>query len=166
MVDQARQVERAPGWGMSMLAGAGAGIVAAAAAVGLEALVGARLPPRASTAWSSFVAGLAGGALYAVLARTGRRPVPTLWGISLAIATIDSLLIAGLPMPAGRGPRTWIPIVGLVVPLRQLGALVGLGHFGSERFPVAYLWVATAVHYITAVAVSLLVPWWAGARRR
>src|SRR5579884_1851640 len=106
MVDQARQVERAPGWGMSMRAGAG--IVAAAAAVGLEALVGARLPPRASTAWSSFVAGLAGGALYAVLARTGRRPVPTLWGISLAIATIDSLLIAGLPMPAGRGPRTWI----------------------------------------------------------
>lgn len=92
-------------------------------------------------------------------------PIPpslvALWVITLAIATIDSLLIATLPYALGPNPSIGIPVVGLIVPVRQLLALVGIGHFGTRHFPAQYLLAAAMTHYITAVAVSLLVPWWA-----
>lgn len=152
---------QAPSWLAVVLAGAGAGVVAAVLCVAVEAVTGSRLPPRVATAWSAFVAGILGGLLYGVLARTTRRPVAALWVLTLAVATVDSLLIGTLPLPAGPGPSTGIPIVGLVVPLRMLGALVGLGHFSARHFPSQFLAIDTAVHYITAVVVALCVPWWA-----
>jgi hypothetical protein len=153
-------VRAVPGWGASVLAGIGAGVVAAVACVAAEIALRAQLPPRVPTLWSAFVAGILGGLLYGWLARAVRRPVAVLWATTLAIATIDSLLIAALPPASGRGPSIGIPIAGLVAPLRQLLALVGIGHLGTRRIPAAALFAFTATHYITAVSVSLLVPWW------
>ncbi len=154
-------VRAVPSWGASVLAGIGAGVVAAVACVGAEIALHASLPPRVPTLWSAFVAGILGGLLYGWLARVVRRPVAALWVIALVVATIDSLLIAALPPASGRGPSIGVPIVGLVAPLRQLLALVGIGHLGTRRFPASSLFAFTATHYITAVSVSLLVPWWA-----
>jgi hypothetical protein len=50
---------------------------------------------------------------------------------------------------------------GLVTPVRQMLALIGVRHFGTRRFPQEYLTVVTVIHYISAVAVAVLVPWWA-----
>ena len=154
-------VHAGPSWGTSVLAGIGAGAVAAMACVGTEIALHSALPPRVPTLWSAFVAGILGGVLYAWLARVVRRPEAALWAIALVIATIDSLLVAFLPAASGRGPSIGIPIVGLVAPLRQLLALVGIGHLGTRHFPASSLLAFTATHYITAVTVSLLVPWWA-----
>lgn len=111
------------------------------------------------------MAGVLGGLLYAWLSRTAARPALALWIISLALATIDSLLIATLPLPAGSSAPLGIPIVGLVVPVKQVLALIGIAHFGTRRFPAPSLPADAAVHYVTAVVVSLLVPWWAGRKR-
>jgi hypothetical protein len=111
------------------------------------------------------VAGALGGLLYGWLSRISRRPVAALWVITLVVATIDSLLIAALPLPVGPNPSTGIPIVGLVVPIRQLFALVGIGRLGTHHFPAAYIAADTGTHYVTAAAVSLLVPSWARSRR-
>jgi hypothetical protein len=154
-------VRAVPSWGTSVLAGIGAGAVAAVACVGAEMALRANFPPRVPTVWSAFVAGILGGLLYGWLARVVRRPAAALWAIALVVATVDSVLIAALPAASGRGPSIGIPIVGLVAPLRQLLALVGVGHLGTRRFPASALVSLTATHYVTAIAVSLLVPWWA-----
>lgn len=155
-----------PGWGRSILAGAGAGVVAALAGVGAEVALRSSEPPHIATAWSAFIAGILGGILYGVLGRLTRSPAPALWVTTLVIATIDSALIWAVPFATGRGPSTGVPIVGLVAPARQLLALAGMGHLGTRHFPAQYIVAATATHYITAVAVSLLVPRWAGPRKR
>jgi hypothetical protein len=155
-----------PGWGRCLLAGAGAGLVGALASVAVEVAMHAPLPPRLPTLWSAFVAGVLGGLLYGVLTRAVRRPVAALWGLALALATIDSLLTATLPFAAGPNPSLGIPIVGLVVPLRQVLALAGIGHLGTRSFPKAWLAADTMTHYATAVAASILVPWWARPRGR
>ncbi len=162
----ATRVPVAPSWGACVLAGAGAGVVAAMACAGAEVALRAQLPPRVPTLWSAFVAGILGGLLYGLLARMVRRPVVAFWVIALVVATIDSLLIAALPAASGRGPSIGVPIVGLVAPLRQLLALVGIGHLGTRRFPASSLLAFTATHYITAAVVSLLVPWWARPKAR
>lgn len=156
-----RRDPAAPGWATSLAAGAVAGVVAALVSVGLQIATLSFVPPLVTTLWSAFVAGILGGLLYGVLCRTVRRPVPVLWVVTLVLATIDSLLIAMLPGASGRGPNLGIPFSGLTAPVRQILALLGMGHLGTRRFPQAYLPVATAVHYIVAVAVALLVPWWA-----
>jgi hypothetical protein len=160
------QIGAGPGWGISVLAGAGAGVAAAFAAVGIEAAMHSPLPPRTATLWSAFVAGVLGGIVYAWLGRMSRRPATWLWAISLTIATIDSLLIADVPLPSGRGPSVGIPIAGLLVPLRQLLTFLGIGHLGIRYFPKQYLSVSILTHYVTAVAVSALVPLWVRGRRR
>jgi hypothetical protein len=142
-----------------------AGIVAALLSVGLEIATLSPVPPHVATFWSAFVAGILGGLLYGVLCRTVRHPVVALWVITLVLATIDSLLIAMLPGAAGRSPNLGISLSGLTTPLRQILALVGIGHFGTRRYPQAYLIVVTVIHYITAVAVAVLVPWWAKPRQ-
>jgi hypothetical protein len=101
------------------------------------------------------------GLLYALLGRLVRRPAAALWALSLAIATVDSLLIAMFPLPAGHGIHAGIPIDGLIVPVRQLAALVGVGRFGGRHFPAAFLPADTVLHFIPAVAVGLFVPRWA-----
>jgi len=85
-------------------------------------------------------------------------------GVSLGIATLDNLLIALLPLPGGHDPTLGIPIDGLVIPLRQMAALTGFGHFATGYFPAAKLPVDIIMHYVPAVAVAALVPWWAGFR--
>jgi len=149
----------------SLVAGMVAGAVAAVVSVGGQLAMGLRYPEAPETAWSAFVAGIAGGLLYAVLVRLVRHPARALWAVSLGVATLDSLLIIALPLPAGHGPHLGIPIVGLVVPVRQMAALVGLGHLGTRHFPAALLPADTVLHYIPAAAVAMLVPWLAGTRR-
>lgn len=154
------------GWGAGLLAGVGAGIVAAVACLAVNAVFHARIPPADATAWSAFVAGVLGGILYAWLSRITSRPALTLWIVTLALATIDSILIITQPFPVGAGPLFGIPIWGLMVPLRQAAALLGIGHFTNEHFPANYLVSDTLLHYVTAVAVSILVPLWAGRKIR
>lgn len=155
-----------PGWSASIVAGAVAGMVAGLASVGAEILTHSQLPPRIPTFWSAFVAGILGGIVYALLGRSTRRPAAWLWVVALTVATIDTLLITNLPLPAGEGLRLGIPIYGLDVPVRQFLALAGIGHLGDFRLPAWSLGAYAIVHYINAVAVSLLVPWWAGPRNR
>ena len=164
MQDQAVGTTMRTGF-IPLLAGTGAGIVAAAASVAVQLLMGVRYPEPAETAWSAFAAGIAGGLLYSILTRISARPVRALWAISLAIATLDSAMVAFLPMPAGHGLRLGIPVEGLIVPVRQLAALVGMGHFGVRHFPTALLPADTVIHYIPAVAVALLVPKLMGSRQ-
>ena len=159
-----RRYPAAPGWATSLAAGAVAGVVAALVSVVVEIATFSPVPPREATLWSAFVAGILGGLLYGVLCRTVRRPVPVLWVVTLAVATIDSLLIVMLPGASGRSPNLGIPLSGLTAPVRQMLALVGVGHLGTRRFPQTYLPVVTAIHCIVAVAVALLVPWWAKPR--
>ena len=163
-IGQIPNVRAVPGWGASIIAGAGAGVVAALASVGAEIVMHAQAPPRVATLWSAFVAGILGGILYGWLGRVVRRPAAALWVITLVVATIDSLLIATLPGASGPNPLRGIPIVGLIAPLRQLLALAGIGHLGTRHFPASSLLPVTTTHYVTAVAVSLLVPWWANPR--
>lgn len=147
------------GWGMSIIAGIAAGVVGALVNLGLEFGTGSPFPPHTATAWSTLAAGLLGGLLYGVLTRITRRPVAALWIITLLLATIDSLLVITQPFPEGSLTIAGLPIYGLVVPLKQAAALVGLGHFGQRHAPQAYLFIDTVIHYVTAVAVSLVVPW-------
>ena len=160
---QTRRTRQVVGWGFGLLAGVGAGVVAALAGLAVGAVMRSNVPPPHFVAWSAFAAGVLGGVLYAWVSRLTDRPAPALWIITLALATIDSALIAFLPMPAGASPVR-LPIVGLIVPLRQIAALVGIGRLGERHFPAANLAADTLMHYTTAVAVALLVPAWA--RRR
>ena len=128
----------------------------------MDAAREARIRGDSATAWSAFVAGVVGGIVYAGLSRVVSRPVMSLWILAPTLATIDSVFIAVLPFPAGSNPPIGVPIYGLIVPVRQAAALLGIGHFGEHHFPAASLAAVTAVHYVTAVAVALLVPWWAG----
>jgi hypothetical protein len=79
--------------------------------------------------------------------------------VSLGIATLDNLLIALLPLPGGHEPHLGIPIDGLLIPLRQMAALAGFGHFATRFFPVWKLPADMLMHYVPAVAVAALVPW-------
>lgn len=160
---EARRTRQVVGWGSGLLAGLGAGLVAAGASVLVGAVMRASIPPSLFVAWSGFAAGILGGLLYAWLSRLTDRPARALWIITLALATIDSALIAFVPLPAGPSPVR-LPTVGLIVPLRQLAALAGMGQLGARRFPSTFLLADTMIHYATAVAVSLVVP--ALARRR
>jgi hypothetical protein len=154
------------GWGSGLLAGVGAGIVAAVACLAVNAVFRARIPPADATAWSAFVSGVLGGLLYAWLSRITSRPALTLWIVTLVLATIDSILIITQPFPVGAGPLFGIPIWGLMVPLKQAAALAGIGHFTDQRYPSNYLVSTTLLHYVTAVVVAILVPLWARRKTR
>jgi hypothetical protein len=146
---------------MAVVAGLGAGLAGAAASVIAEAALGVPFPLPADTAVSSFVAGMGGGLLYAALVGNVRRPVPWLWILTLGIATVDSLLIALLPLPAGPGLQG-PPLDGLIIPIEQIGALLGIWRFGPTHFPAAYLPADALLHYLPAIIVAILVPRWAG----
>ena len=148
---------------MALVAGLGAGVVGAVGSVATQLGLGVRFPLLPDTASSAFFAGLAGGLLYAVLVGMVRRPVSALWILSLGIAMLDSLLIVLLPLPAGPTLKVGVPIDGLITPIEQIGALLGVGHFATVHFPVSYLPADTLLHFIPAVAVALLVPRWAKA---
>ena len=152
-------------WRAGLLAGAGAGIVAALASVFAGALMRASLPPVVPAAGSAFVAGLLGGLLYAWLSRVVSRPRLVFWIVALSLATIDSIFIATLGLPEVVETPPGVPIYGLLVPLRQLAALLGIGRLGQEHFPRAFLPADAVMHYVTATAIALLVPFWAGPAR-
>jgi hypothetical protein len=107
---------------------------------------------------SAFVAGLVGGLLYAGLTRFLDYPVGALWILVLLLATVDSILVAVLPAAAGRTPPFLFPLAGLLFPIRQLTALIGLGQFGTGRFPAQFLFANTVIHYVTAASVAFAVP--------
>ena len=153
-------------WRLSaaLVAGFGAGVAGAAAAVAAEYALSVRFPLPADTALSAFFAGVAGGLLYAVLLGNVRRPVSMLWVLTLGFATVDSLLIALLPLPVGPGLQGGLPIDGLIIPIEQIGALLGVWHFGPTHFPAAYLPADVLLHYLPAIAVAVLVPRWARPR--
>jgi hypothetical protein len=153
-----RVSDREVGWGMGLVAGAGAGLVAAITSVLTRFLMHALLPPLIPTVGSAFVAGLGGGLLYAGLTRVLSYPARALWVIVLVLATLDSILIATLPGAAGSMPPALFFLAGLIAPIRQVGALLGLGQFGPRRFPEQYLLAVTVIHYVTAVSVAILVP--------
>ena len=152
---------REVGWGRGLLAGAGAGLLAAVASVLTRALMRALLPPLVPTIGSAFAAGLLGGLLYSGLSRVFRHPVRVFWVLILVLATVDSILIATLPGAAGSTPPVLYPLAGLIAPIRQVAALLGLGQFGPRRFPAQYLLANTMLHYVTAGSVAILVPLWA-----
>ena len=79
----------------------------------------------------------------------------------VVLATVDSILIATLPGAAGSMPPILYPLAGLIAPIRQVAALLGLGQFSPRRFPAQYLLANTMLHYVTAVSVAILVPLWA-----
>ena len=146
------------GWGTGLLAGAVAGLVAAVTSAIIRAVFHATLPPLIPTLGSAFVAGLVGGLLYAGLTRFLDYPVRALWILVLLLATVDSVLVANFPAAAGPTPRYLFPVAGLMFPIRQLAALIGLGQFGTGRFPVQFLFANTVIHYVTAATVALWVP--------
>ncbi len=158
-------IEARPRLSTGLVAGFVAGIVGGLGSIVAGWALRVSFPPLSDTAWSAFFAGLVGGPLYIVLVGAVRRPASVLWALTLGVATVDSLLIAVLPLPAGPGPAVGIPIQGLIIPVAQLGALLGLGHFGTTHFPVTYLPADAVLHYIPAVAVAVLVPRWAKNRR-
>jgi hypothetical protein len=160
-----RRRSQPAGFGRCLLAGVGAGIVAALAARAASALLHTRIPPVVPSEGSAFAGAMLGGLLYWLLARVSRRPAAWLWGIGLAAATGISLVVALLPGAAVRIPSFGY-LNGLTAPLGQLLALVGLAKFGRGRFPAQGLPTAILMHYLTAVAAGLLVPRLAGGSRR
>ena len=156
---QVQAMEARPRPSMALVAGFAAGTIGALGTLVAAWALGVSFPSPPDAASSAFFAGLVGGPLYAILAGVVRRPASVLWALSLGVATVDSLLIALLPLPAG--PDVGLPIDGLIIPIAQLGALLGVGHFGTTHFPPAYLPADTLLHYIPALAVAALVPRWA-----
>jgi hypothetical protein len=163
-MEQDVRVRRSVGYARGVLAGAGAGVVAGLAAAATGIVMHSRTPPAVPAAWSGLASGILGGLVYSGLSRVTARPAPALWVISLVLATIDSVLIATLPFPVGSATLFGAPIVGVIVPLKQVLALAGLGRFGAHHFPAAALPTATTMHYVCAAVVSLLVPPLAGRR--
>ena len=125
----------------------------------------ARLPPAVPAAGSAFVASLLGGLFYAWLSRIVSRPRLVFWLVTLSVATIDSILIATMALPEIVETPPGVPIYGLLIPLRQLAALLGIGRLGQQHFPRAFLPADAVMHYVTATAIALLVPFWAGRTR-
>jgi len=73
---QTRRTRQVVGWGFGLLAGVGAGVVAALAGLAVGAVMRASIPPPLFVAWSAFTAGVLGGLLYAGLSRLIDRPAP------------------------------------------------------------------------------------------
>lgn len=161
---QAAGVPEIVGYPRGLLAGIGAGILAGMAAAATGVAMHSRIPSAVPALWSGVASGVLGGLVYAGLTRVTTRPVLILWIITLVLATIDSLLIATLPLAVGSGTLFGAPIIGLMVPFRQALALIGIGRFSSHHFPAAAVPADTAMHFVCAVLVSLLVPRWAGRR--
>lgn len=149
------------GYARALLAGGAAGLVAAVVGLGVVAAAPMPGPPLPALVGSAVAAGVLGGLVYAWADRLVRRPSLALWITSLALATLTSAFLALLPVPAARLSPALVPVAGLVFYLQQVGALVGIGGFTSDRVPGSYVLLDTVLHYATAIVVSLLVPRWA-----
>ncbi len=149
-------------FGAALLAGIVAGIVAALGVIGAVALLHSRAPTPTIAGASTFVAGIVGGILYGIYGAGGRRPALWLWLSMLVLATGWSLLVSRVHAPVG-GPN--VPyVVGILMPLKQIGGLLGLVKLGPRAFPPALVRVFIVTHYVAAVLISLIVPAVAPAR--
>jgi hypothetical protein len=149
---------------LALAAGIGAGAAAGLINIGLLELSHSRLPPVLGTAGSSVVAGVLGGLVYALWSRISPRPVPALWLTSLLVATLDTIVIFTLPAPTAGRHLGLAPLAGIVTPLLQILALFGIGGSSSFHLPASFRGIYLAVHYITAIVVSLLIPMFAPPR--
>ncbi len=151
------------GYARALVSGGAAGLVASAVGIGVVAAAPMSGPPLVALVGSGVAAGVLGGLVYAWGDRLVRRPSLALWITSLALATLTSAFLALLPVPtaATRFSPALVPVAGLVYYLQQVGALLGIGGFTSDRIPGSYVLLDTVLHYATAIVVSLLVPRWA-----
>jgi len=141
-----------------LAAGIGAGLAAGAVNAALVIATHSRIPPVMATAGSSLVAGVLGGLVYAWWNRISPRAVAALWVTCLLVATIDTIVVFMLPFPTAARHVHIAPLAGLVTPLLQLLALAGIGGFSRGHLPSWSHGIYVALHYATAVIVSLLVP--------
>jgi hypothetical protein len=142
----------------ALAAGVAAGIVAGLIDVGLQLLTRSHIPPIRATFGSGMLAGALAGLVYAAWTRISPRPVAALWLTSLLVATIDTVVISMLPFPTVGRHLGLGPIAGIVTPLLQILALFGIGGFGREHMPASFFAIFAAVHYVTAIVVSALIP--------
>ncbi|HYM90403.1 MAG TPA: hypothetical protein VEW91_02070 [bacterium] len=149
------------GYARALLAGGAAGVVASVVCLGVRVVLPKPGPPPEAVAGSAFVAGVLGGLVFGWWDRVVRRPGLALWITSVALATLTSAFVAMLPAPATRISSLFYPVAGLVFYLEQAAALVGIGRFASFHVSGSYILADTVLHYVTAIAVSLLVPLWA-----
>jgi hypothetical protein len=143
---------------LSLVAGIGAGAAAGVVNIGLLALMHARLPPAEATGGSSVVAGGLAGIMYWAWTRLSTRPVAALWVTSLLIATVDTAVVFALPFPTAARHIRVRGLAGLVTPVLQMLALVGIGGSAPAHLPGAVRPAYVVVHYATAAIVSLLIP--------
>ena len=145
-------------FGAALAAGIGAGAAAGLVNVGLVVMLRAHLPPLIATGGSSVFAGALGGLVYWVGTRITTRPVAALWLTSLLVATADTVVVLTLPFPTAERYVHIAPLAGIVTPLLQILALVGVGGSSSGHLPANARPAYLAVHYATALVVSLFVP--------
>ena len=145
-------------FGMTFLAGVGAGAAAGLVNIGLLASMHAHLPPVNATGWSSVVAGALGGIVYWAWSRISPRPVAALWLTSLLVATVDTVVVFALPFPVAGRHLGIGSLAGVATPLLQILALFGIGGSSSMHLPEAAQPAYAAVHYATAIVVSALTP--------
>ena len=143
---------------LALAAGIGAGAAAGLIDIGLLELTHSRIPPALGTAGSSVAAGLLGGLVYAMWSRISPRPVPALWLTCLLVATLDTVVLFTLPYPTAGRHLGLAPLAGIVTPLLQIFALFGIGGSSPMRLPSSLHGIYLAVHYLTAIVVSLLIP--------
>ena len=143
---------------LALIAGIGAGAAAGLVNIGLLTLTHARIPPVVATGWSSVVAGVLGGLVYALWSRISPRPAAALWLTSLLVATIDTIVIFALPFPTAGRHLGLAPLAGIVTPLLQILALAGIGGSSPGHMPTSFLGIYLEVHYLTAIVVSGLIP--------
>jgi hypothetical protein len=143
---------------LSVIAGIGAGAAAGAVNIGLLALMHARLPPVEATGVSSLVAGGLAGIMYWAWTRLSTRPVAALWITSLVIATVDTAVVFALPFPTAARHIRVPGLAGLVTPVLQMLALVGIGGSAPAHLPSAARPAYVVVHYVTAAIASWFIP--------
>ncbi len=157
-----RYIRQTRGVGVSVpaafLAGIGAGIVAGLINVAILLLTHSHIPPIRATFGSCVLAGGLAGLVYALWTRISPRPVAALWITTLLVATIDTVLIFALPFPTGERRLGLGGIAGIVTPLLQILALFGIGHFGRGHMPASFLGIYAVIHYVSAIATSVLIP--------
>ncbi|HKV43117.1 MAG TPA: hypothetical protein VJT32_00345 [bacterium] len=160
------KIRVAPAWGASVIAGAGAGVVAGLTSAAAGTLMHGQALHQTQILGSAFIVGILGGILYGWLGRITRRPVMALWVITLADATTGSFLIALLPLVSGPHSLLSFPVIGAMAPLRPLIALVSVGRVGPHNFLPRSSLPGMVTLYLSAIAVSMLVPRWAKPKDR
>jgi hypothetical protein len=148
----------------ALAGGIGAGAAAGIINILVLVLSHSNLPPVTATGGSCLVAGALGGLAYALWSRVTPYPAAALWVTALVIAAIDTIVLFTLPFPTAARHVHMPALAGLVTPALQILAVFGAGGFSRMHMPASLHNIYIAVHFVTAIVVSLLVP--AFVRRR